>query len=252
MLILHTRTDLQTAIKEWKSQGHTIGFVPTMGALHEGHISLVTLAAQKADKVVASIFVNPTQFTPNEDFAQYPRHEEADCAKLEAAGVDLVYLPTESEIYADGRTSRIQPGPAALGLETDFRPHFFAGVVNVVDRLFQHVTPDIAVFGEKDFQQLQVIREMASGVEIIGGPIIRDSEGLALSSRNAYLSTGELAIARTLNKILLDPTSSLRAKGEAIQKAGFDKIDYLDSRWNRLLVAAWLGKTRLIDNVPQP
>lgn len=250
MLIARTKNDLQTTIQSWKAQGKKIAFVPTMGALHEGHISLMTLAATKADKVIASIFVNPTQFAPHEDFAQYPRHEKEDCAKLEAAGVDLVYLPTEGEIYNDGRTPRLQPGPASLGLESDFRPHFFGGVVNVVDRLFQHVTPDIAIFGEKDFQQLQVIREIAGDIEIIGGPIVRDAEGLALSSRNAYLSPEELAIARTLNKILLD-TSSLRAKSEAIQQAGFHKIDYLETRWNRLLVAVWLGKTRLIDNIPQ-
>lgn len=257
MQTARTHQDLQTIIQGWKSQPMRIGFVPTMGALHEGHISLMELAREHADKVVASIFVNPTQFAPHEDFAQYPRTEDMDLAKLAAAGVDLVYLPTEAEIYADGRTSRVQPGKAAAGLETLFRPHFFGGVVNVVERLFSHVTPDVAVFGEKDFQQLQVIREMVETydmpITIIGGPIARDSEGLALSSRNAYLSPAELAIARQMNRILAETAQGLippQQASERLLEAGFNKIDYVENRWNRVLAAAWLGRTRLIDNVP--
>ncbi|MCD8563018.1 MAG: pantoate--beta-alanine ligase [Alphaproteobacteria bacterium] len=256
MQTARTKDELQNIIRGWKNQSARIGFIPTMGALHEGHISLMNLAAQHADKVVASIFVNPTQFAPHEDFAQYPRTEDADLARLAEAGVDLVYLPTEAEIYKGDRTPRVQPGKAAEGLETLFRPHFFGGVVNVVERLFSHVTPDVAVFGEKDFQQLQVIREMADTynmpIEIIGGPIARDAEGLALSSRNAYLSPEELTIARQMNRILFEAAQGLVTPEQAATKllaAGFDKIDYVETRGNRLLAAAWLGKTRLIDNV---
>lgn len=262
MRIAFTHAELEEILTPWKIDGQRIAFVPTMGALHAGHVSLMQLAREYADKVVASIFVNPTQFAPHEDFEHYPRQEAADMDKLEESGVDLVYLPLESGIYADGLEPYVQPGSAAEGLETLFRPHFFGGVVNVVERLFSHIQPDIAIFGEKDFQQLQVIREMVETynmpIRIIGGPIVRDSEGLALSSRNAYLSPEELAVARQMNKILLR-IASLRepARLEAIQKApqdllaaGFDKIDYVQPRWNRLLAAAWLGKTRLIDNVP--
>ncbi|MCD8497965.1 MAG: pantoate--beta-alanine ligase [Alphaproteobacteria bacterium] len=257
MHIARTRDDLQSVIQGWKADGLRVGFVPTMGALHDGHISLMTLAAQHADKVIASIFVNPTQFAPHEDFAQYPRTEADDLQKLEAAGVALVYLPTEDVIYEGGREPRVSPGKAAEGLESDFRPHFFGGVVNVVERLFSQVTPDIAMFGEKDFQQLQVIAEMVQAydmpIEIIGGPIARDSEGLALSSRNAYLSAEELQIARQMNKILRDAARGEITPPQAASKllaAGFDKIDYVEKRWNRILAAAWLGKTRLIDNMP--
>jgi pantoate--beta-alanine ligase len=256
MQIARTRAELDTILAPWKAAGQRLGFVPTMGALHEGHLSLTALARQTADKVAASIFVNPTQFAPHEDFGQYPRQEAADLAKLEEAGVDLVYLPRETDIYENGREPHAQPGAAAEGLETLFRPHFFGGVVNVVERLFSHVKPDLAIFGEKDFQQLQVIREMvetyAMGIEILGGPIIRDSEGLALSSRNAYLSGAELAVARTLNKTLRETGQGLittQQASQALLDAGFSAIDYIEARWNRLLAAAWLGKTRLIDNV---
>ncbi|MGB0718859.1 MAG: pantoate--beta-alanine ligase [Bdellovibrionales bacterium] len=244
-----------------------IGFVPTMGALHEGHLSLVRLARRRADTVIVSIFVNPTQFAPDEDFDAYPRHVERDLAMLEAAGVDCVFLPREVDIYPDGPQVSIKAGAAAQGLESDFRPHFFDGVCSVVHRLFTIVRPDLAVFGEKDYQQLMVIREMVAahhmGIEIIGGPIVRDSYGLALSSRNAYLSADELAIARQLNIILSsrakDPRSEVKGSDQIpplaslgrndILGAGFDKVDYIESRWNRILAAAWIGKTRLIDNM---
>lgn len=263
---------LKSTVQDWKAHGHRVGFVPTMGALHEGHLSLVRLALREAGRVAVSIFVNPAQFAPNEDFASYPRKPEEDLGLLSEEGVPLVYMPAEKDIYPQGQKSNIKPGRAAEGLETQFRPHFFEGVVNVVHHLFEQVEPDFAVFGEKDFQQLQVIREMVEAyefpVEIIGAPIIRDAHGLALSSRNAYLSEEALKTARQLNKILfkaanripLSPRSSseLRAEGlsamtdkaqKGLLDAGFDKVDYVAARWNRLLAAVWIGNTRLIDNV---
>lgn len=234
----------------------TVGFVPTMGALHAGHLSLVALAKARADHVIASVFVNPTQFAPHEDFNAYPREEAKDAEKLRTAGVDILYLPTADDLYADGYDSPVETGESAKGLESDFRPTHFAGVVNVVYRLFQAVHPDAAIFGEKDYQQLQVIKEMVAQyklpVEIIGAPIARDECGLALSSRNAYLSADELAIARKLNIVLKDcaQTGDTETAKDRLLEAGFQKIDYV-SLWNgRILAAAWLGKTRLIDNFP--
>jgi len=277
----HTRKDLQVLVQDWKAQGLRIAFVPTMGALHEGHLSLMRLARGKADKVVVSIFVNPTQFAPHEDFDTYPRDLESDVELLKSTGVDAVYAPTEGDLYPEGAVSDQKAGASAAGLESDFRLHFFDGVVSVVYRLFKAVKPDTAVFGEKDFQQLQVIREMVMdknmGIEILGGPIARDEFGLALSSRNAYLSAGELEIARMLNQVLYkaaEDITSLRAKrsnpetteewiasspellamtdeaAAMLVEAGFDKVDYVAYKpeWNRVLAAAWIGKTRLIDN----
>ena len=234
-----------------------LGFVPTMGALHEGHLSLLKLAKKHADTVVTSIYVNPTQFAPHEDFDSYPRDIEDDLMQLKGLA-DIVYLPQTEEIYPDGAKADLNTddfGDAGKGLETEFRPHFFHGVASVVSRLFDAVKPDIAVFGEKDYQQLQVIREMVAhqkrDIEIIGGPIVRDDYGLALSSRNAYLSEEELEIARMLNQILYKASQDgdLDDAREMILTAGFDKIDYVEKRWGRVLGAAWLGKTRLIDNV---
>lgn len=253
--ILTSRTHLQNTIEGWKAEKQTLGFVPTMGALHEGHLSLVKLALENADKCIVSIFVNPTQFAPHEDFDAYPRTLEKDVAQLEAAGAHLVYAPCEPDIYPNGKDTNITPGSAAQGLESDFRPHFFGGVVNVVFRLFEHVRPDIAVFGEKDYQQLMVIKEMVTDyalpIRIIGAPIIRDEYGLALSSRNAYLSESERATARQLNKIIRNASISGRTEA-ALLEAGFDKIDYVAERWNRRLAAVWIGKTRLIDNIRLP
>ena len=252
MKIVHSIEELNTYRSNLQG---TVGFVPTIGALHKGHLSLVKLAKSKADHVIASIFVNPTQFAPNEDFDAYPRTEKEDAKKLETAGVDILFLPRADDLYSDGYDSPYQTGHNAKGLEADFRPTHFAGVVNVVSRLFNAVQPDIAVFGEKDYQQLQVIREMVTdydmGIEIIGAPIARDEHGLALSSRNAYLSDGELCIARTLNITLKEAAKSgdLEAAKSVLLTNGFDKIDYIEKRWNRILAAAWLGKTRLIDNV---
>lgn len=256
MIISRTVEELDTTLSSIRQNSKTIGFVPTMGALHAGHLSLVDLAKQHCDLVIVSIFVNPTQFAPHEDFDSYPRTEETDAKKLEAAGVDVLFLPTEAVIYPNGRDSTIKAGDAANGLESDFRPHFFDGVVNVVHRLFMSVKPDIAVFGEKDYQQLQVIREMVDRlslpIRIIGAPIARDSYGLALSSRNAYLSADELDIARQLNFILRDAVRSgdIGTANRDLLAAGFQKIDYIEIRDDRILAAAWLGKTRLIDNFP--
>jgi len=238
-----------------KENSGKIAFVPTMGALHEGHISLIRLAKDHGNQVIVSIFVNPTQFAPHEDFDSYPREIEKDTKLLNDEGVDILFLPTEALLYPNGHNSKIKAGKAALGLETDFRSHFFDGVVNVVHRLFNAVKPDIAIFGEKDFQQLQVIREMVETlnlpIEIIGAPIARDEYGLALSSRNAYLSKDELEIASTFNIILKKATATKdynSAKKELLEN-GFSEIDYIEQRWNRVLGAAWLGKTRLIDNI---
>jgi pantoate--beta-alanine ligase len=256
---LHHKDDLQALVNQWQAAGERVAFVPTMGALHDGHLSLVQLAKQKADRVVVSVFVNPTQFAPHEDFDSYPRDVSGDARKLDTVGVDALYAPSAAEMYPDGDlSSAVKAGQAALGLESDFRPHFFGGVVNVVYRLFMHVCPNIAIFGEKDFQQLQVIREMVEAqqldIEIIGALIVRDGQGLALSSRNAYLSEDELEVARQLNRILKQVAcGDLAAEDGAasLLAAGFDKVDYIAQRWGRVLGAAWLGKTRLIDNVPE-
>ena len=243
----------------------TVGLVPTMGALHAGHLSLVDTARRRADHVVATIFVNPTQFAPHEDFEKYPRGMEADLAAFDKAGVDLVYTPRSAEIYPDGPTVTVQAGPAAEGLESLSRPHFFDGVCTVVSTLFDHTEPDVAVFGEKDFQQLKVIEEMTAALKlpigIVPGETVRDAHGLALSSRNSYLSPREHETARSLNRLLRRTAGELRADpGEAagilaaakqaLRDAGFDTVGYLEERWGRLLAAVTLGPTRLIDNVP--
>lgn len=266
MKIARSRAELDALLSAPRAAGQRIGFVPTMGALHEGHLSLVRLARTHADVVGVSIFVNPTQFAPHEDFDAYPRDEARDLTMLEAEGADFVFLPRAEEIYADGLESAVKPGAAAQGLESDFRPHFFGGVVNVVHRLFDCVKPDAAIFGEKDFQQLQVISEMVAAqnlpIRIIGAPIARDDFGLALSSRNAYLSSAELAVARRLNRVLFDTAAAIRggrteedacnAASARLLAEGFRSVDYVAVRWGRVLGAAWLGKTRLIDNVPIP
>ena len=269
MDIFDNRNDLNTTIDAGRAAGKRVGFVPTMGALHDGHLSLVEVAKAQCDLVVVSIFVNPTQFAPGEDFEAYPRDTDRDVSLLESAGVDCVYLPTLAEIYPEGAAVSVNAGAAAQGLESHFRPHFFDGVCSVVHRLFEIVRPDVTVFGEKDYQQLMVIREMVAAhdldIEVLGAPIVRDEYGLALSSRNAYLSVDELAIARKLNSILGDPSlraersdpksqeidcSATPAMTDALLEVGFDKVDYIDQRWGRVLAAAWIGKTRLIDNMP--
>lgn len=243
-----------------------------MGALHAGHLDLVKRAKAVADKVVVSIFVNPLQFAPTEDLDRYPRDEAGDVAKLEAAGCDLVYLPTVDVLYPKGFVSRIEMSGPAQGLETDFRPQFFSGVATVVMKLFNQVGPDVAVFGEKDFQQLAVIRAMVRDfdvpIDIIGAPTVREADGLALSSRNAYLSPQERAAAPELQRQLQAiassdaPDAAIDQAKAALAQAGFGKIDYIAlrdaetlgaiteaTRAKRLLAALWLGKTRLIDNI---
>ncbi|WP_421786331.1 pantoate--beta-alanine ligase [Hyphobacterium sp.] len=268
---------LRAQIRDWRHEGLRIGFVPTMGALHEGHLSLIRMAREHADRVVASIFVNPAQFAPHEDFDAYPRTLDEDAAKLANAKCDLLYAPLASDMYAGGFSAKLNLEGAALGLETDFRPHFFAGVAIVVAKLFNRVQPDIAVFGEKDYQQLLVIRQMVRDldfpIEIVPGPTLRERDGLALSSRNAFLSTREREISAGLHDILSGFAHDLTqgtdwetAQGKALAKAAsaFDRVDYIEARCAqtlaplpagpvtqpaRVLAAVWLGKTRLIDNL---
>jgi pantoate--beta-alanine ligase len=275
--IYTTVEQMREALRPWRNAQERIALVPTMGALHAGHISLTHLAKQKAARCVVSIFVNPTQFAPQEDFSKYPRTFEADLAKLAAAGVDGVYAPTPDVMYPQGFATTVSlAGPAVAGLEDRFRPTHFAGVATVVAKLFTQAMPDVAVFGEKDFQQLAVIRRMTRdldlAVEVVGAPTIRESDGLAMSSRNVYLDTEERAIAPLLHKTMQNCAARLAAGGDVEQsladaskilnEAGF-AIDYLELRdaaslaaadltqgHARMLVAAKLGKTRLIDNIP--
>lgn len=275
--VARTVQTLRQRIEAWRAEGLRIALVPTMGALHEGHVSLVRIARERADKVVVSIFVNPTQFAPTEDLAAYPRTFEADGALLAAEKADLIYAPTGPEMYPDGfATSVTLAGPAAMGLEDAFRPTHFSGVATVVCKLFTQCRPDVAVFGEKDYQQLCVVTQMASdldlGVTIIPGPTIRDADGLAKSSRNRFLSAPERETALTLYRVMTDAAASLRAGADVestlaagratIERAGF-ALDYLELRDARtlaatsgvaaaplrLLVAAKIGSTRLIDNM---
>jgi pantoate--beta-alanine ligase len=278
--VVSTIAALRRKLRGYRAAGGSIGLVPTMGALHAGHLALVRLAKRRTDRVVVSIFVNPAQFAPHEDFSTYPRTLEADLAALELLNTDLVWAPPGEEMYPVGFSTRIVPeGPALAGLEDAFRPHFFGGVVTVVAKLLAQVLPDIAVFGEKDYQQLKVITRMVRDLDlptrIIGAPTVRDRDGLALSSRNAYLTPAERAIAPTLHQVLADcsakiaagrPIGAVLAAGRRkIERAGF-VIDYLEARHAetlapiavfesaplRLLVAAKIGKTRLIDNVGVP
>jgi len=249
-----------------------------MGALHEGHLALVREAKSRADCVVVSIFVNPTQFAPHEDFSRYPRDLSSDQTKLARNGaVDLVFAPSLVEMYPTGFATKILVDGPAAGLESDFRPHFFGGVATVVAKLLLQCQPDIAVFGEKDYQQLLVIKRMVRDLdiatEIVPVPTVREVDGLALSSRNAYLSASEREIAPTLNRALLAAGGRARsgvsvpkaeAEGTAVLlNAGFDRVEYFAirdaetlqpirdvARPARVLAAAWLGRTRLIDNVP--
>jgi pantoate--beta-alanine ligase len=248
-----------------------------MGALHEGHLSLVRQASSLAQRVVVSIFVNPTQFAPHEDFAAYPRTLEPDCDKLSDTGaVDLVFSPSPEEMYPAGFATGLTVAGPALGLESEFRPHFFGGVAIVVAKLLIAVLPDIAVFGEKDYQQLLVVRRLTRDLglptEIIGAPIVRERDGLALSSRNVYLSPSERTIAGQLNRILAGACQRLREgqpileveshSANALRLAGFDAVDYVAVRDAhtlaplkqlegpaRILAAVKIGKTRLIDNM---
>lgn len=252
-----------------------MAFIPTMGALHAGHLALVEEGLKRCDIAVVSIFVNPTQFAPHEDFDSYPRTLDADIQKLEQVGAQAVWTPSEADLYPDGPVSDIHVSGVSEPLEGTFRPHFFDGVASVVARLLRAVKPDIACFGEKDYQQLQVVQKMVAEqqipVEIVPVGIVRGESGLALSSRNAYLDEAQHKIAVRLNRILFDMAekaaageniSSIDSWGKAaLEKAGFEKIDYCTIRdarsllepvagqEKRILAAAWIGKTRLIDNI---
>jgi pantoate--beta-alanine ligase len=276
-MIVRTVPALRRAVDGLRAKTASIALVPTMGALHDGHVSLVRLAKRRAKRVIVSIFVNPTQFAPTEDFSSYPRTWKADVARLAAEGVDAIWNPDVKAMYPDGFATRIVPeGPAIVGLEDRFRPHFFGGVATVVGKLFTQVRPDFAIFGEKDFQQLRVVTRMAGdldlGVKVIGSRTVRERDGLAMSSRNVYLSPEERRTAPVLYRAMKESAKRLRAGEdleaamaggtELIATAGF-VLDYFEARHAetlapilsvkdgplRILVAARLGKTRLIDNV---
>jgi pantoate--beta-alanine ligase len=278
--IVTTLPELRARTLAWRRAGDIIALTPTMGALHEGHLDLVRLGRTRAARIITSIFVNPKQFAPHEDFDRYPRALADDAAKLAPAGVDLIWAPAVAEMYRDGFATRVEVDGAAAGLETDFRPHFFGGVATVCTKLFSQVQPDFAIFGEKDYQQLcvirQIVRDLDLPLEIIGAPTRREPDGLALSSRNAYLTGAERQIAPALNRALAGLARDVRAglgieaseakAREAILAAGFAKVDYVavrdattlaaigpaapaPDRPLRALAAAWLGRTRLIDNI---
>jgi pantoate--beta-alanine ligase len=276
-VIIRTQSSLRKAVTALRKTRKSIALVPTMGALHDGHFSLVQQARKRADAVAVSIFVNPKQFAPTEDFGSYPRNFERDVAALTKLGVDLVWAPTEGAMYPEGFSTAITPGgPATAGLEDRFRPHFFGGVATVVAKLFLQVTPDFAMFGQKDYQQLKVVTRMAKDLDlplkVVGCPTMREKDGLALSSRNVYLSAEERQTAPVLYRVLKasaarikagEPADAVLADGRAtIESAGFS-LDYLEARHAetldkiasvaegpiRLLVAARLGRTRLIDNL---
>lgn len=267
---------LRKEIAAWRASGLRVGLVPTMGALHEGHLSLVRTAKEKCDRVITTLFVNPRQFAPHEDFERYPRDEAGDSAMLATAGCDLLFAPDRSIMYPEGFATNVIVSDVSTPLEGEFRPHFFGGVATVVAKLLLQSLPDTAFFGEKDYQQLQVIKRMARDLDIPvtieGCATVRESDGLAMSSRNAYLSADERRIAARLNAIMHDTIKAVRAGGviaeaeaEAARHllaAGFASVDYIairdaDSlatinalaRPARILAAAWLGKTRLIDNM---
>lgn len=276
--IVRTVAELRAQVKEWRAQGLRIGLVPTMGALHEGHLTLVRSALEKCDRVIATIFVNPKQFGVNEDFGTYPRTEESDAAKLASAGGHLLFAPDVAEMYGeDGGVTKVTVAGLGDILEGKFRPGFFDGVATVVTKLLLQSLPDEAFFGEKDYQQLNVIKRFVADlnipVEITGIPTVREKDGLAMSSRNAYLNSEEREIAPVLYSTLKEVVERFKMGGkpEALSKwaseqlllAGFQKVDYVvvrhaDDLANeepvkddpiRVLAAAFLGKARLIDNV---
>ncbi len=278
--ILRTTDEVRAWSKAERDAGRRIGFVPTMGALHDGHLSLVTKAKEYADTVIASIFVNPAQFAPGEDFDTYPRAETSDLEKLASVGCRAAFCPNAREIYPEGDATRVYVEGLSPILDGVFRPHFFGGVATVVSRLFCRVMPDVAVFGEKDYQQLLIIKRMTKDlglpIDIIGAPTRREPDGLAMSSRNQYLSIDERKCAGEFAKALQSATA-LIAAGETIETvtdetvarikaAGLQQVDYVEVRdadtlaeleggklkpgqKGRLLAAAWMGKTRLIDNL---
>ncbi|WP_048645950.1 pantoate--beta-alanine ligase [Nitratireductor soli] len=274
--IVRTVHALRTLVTRWRRAGETIAVVPTMGALHEGHLSLVSAALARADRVIVTLFVNPKQFNSAADLAAYPRTEEEDAAKLAPLGADVLFAPDGEEMYAPGFSTTVSVSGVSEGLCGGHRPGHFDGVATVVTKLLLQSGADFACFGEKDFQQLHVVRRLARDldipVEIIGCPTVREGDGLALSSRNVRLSDSQREIAPRLAEILFDAAARLAAGAEAdatlaasrsaLMNDGFDMIEYLElrdettlapvgrlTRPARLLAAAWLGDIRLIDNV---
>jgi pantoate--beta-alanine ligase len=274
--IVTSISELRARIAAWRADGARIGLVPTMGALHEGHLSLVREIGNTAQKVVVSIFVNPTQFAPHEDFDRYPRNLESDRAKLAGTPADAIFAPTVAEMYPEGFATKVEVGGPSEGLESDFRPHFFGGVATVVSKLLLAAMPDAAIFGEKDYQQLLVIRRMVRdlglAIDIPGGAILREKDGLAMSSRNAYLKPNERVVAGRLNVILAEAIELAKSGSEiagietdaanGLLRAGFSSVDYVAirdaetlkridtlARPARILAAAKIGATRLIDNM---
>jgi pantoate--beta-alanine ligase len=274
---VRTVKDLRAEIAKWREAGETVALVPTMGALHAGHLSLIGIAKSHATRIVASIFVNPAQFGPKEDFKRYPRDEAGDLAKLAQAGVNLVYIPDTAEMYPEGFATKVSLPSLTEDLCGAARPNHFEGVATVVTKLLLQCAPDVAVFGEKDYQQLlvikQLVRDLNIPVQIVAAPIVREEDGLALSSRNFYLSHAERKTAPILHQVLSEAAAAL-ADGEGCDAAtsagrfklegkGF-RVDYVAVRDPetlaplfgpikgpaRVMGAAYLGTTRLIDNVP--
>lgn len=277
MQIVRQLVPLRDALAEFRKAGARIGLVPTMGALHAGHMRLVEVAMEHCDTVVASIFVNPAQFGEGEDLDAYPRQEAADAALLEAAGVQLLWAPTADQVYPEGYATNVSVSGISDGLCGAARPGHFDGVATVVAKLFNQTRPDAAFFGEKDYQQLAVIRRMARDLdfthEIVGVPTVRDGDGLALSSRNAYLTAEQRNNAVALPQTMQHAATAIAAGGpvpailasakDELLASGFHKIDYLELRDAdtlaplkdfrkpaRLFAAAHIGRTRLIDNIP--
>lgn len=278
MQILRTVAELRTRVRGWKADGRQVGVVPTMGALHEGHLSLVRAAKRGCDRVIVTIFVNPMQFNSPEDLAKYPRTEEIDAAMLAAEGVDLIFAPAPDEVYPQGFATRVSVSGVSEPLEGAMRPGHFEGVATVVAKLFGMTQADRAYFGQKDWQQLQVVRRMVAdlniAVEIVGCETVREADGLALSSRNVRLDPLARAQAPALHRILQRAAQALRdgaeagatlaRAGEELGQAGFEQIEYVElrdaatldpraapgERPVRLLAAAWIGGVRLIDNIP--
>ena len=271
--VYRTIADMRVQVAAWKANGLRVGLVPTMGALHAGHLSLVSEIAPHCDRIITSIFINPTQFAAHEDLGAYPRDEAADLIALQATKTDCVFAPEVSEMYPDGFTTAIKLDGPALDLETNNRPHFFSGVVLIVNKLLSQSQTDVAIFGEKDYQQLLVIRRMVRDldlpVKILSGPIIREADGLAMSSRNVYLTDAQRTIAAKLNGILKtlaksqDDRETAEAQAhDALLQAGFTSVDYATIRdaetlaaptaattSRRALVVARLGDVRLLDNM---
>lgn len=277
--IVRTIPELRAVVAEWRRSRQSIALVPTMGALHEAHMTLMREARKRADRVVATIFVNPTQFAAHEDLSTYPRREAQDIARLRADGIDLLFAPDVEEIYPEGFSTTVTVAGVSEGLCGDHRPGHFAGVATVVTKLLLQTLPDLALFGEKDFQQLQVIRTLARDldipVEILGIPTVRETDGLAMSSRNIHLDPDQRALAPRLHQTMTEAAARISggaeigpvctAAADALRAAGFRPVEYFEvrdaetlrpaldpKRPRRLLSAAWLGNTRLIDNIAIP